>query len=77
MAGYTREQRAAKKAAQEAEGKNPDPDTSASSVDDQMPTQVAEASPDDWLIAVIKDGVSMRVHPTCLKAHKSLGWKEV
>jgi len=28
------------------------------------------------LIAVSKDGAYLEVHPTCLEAHLSVGWKE-
>ncbi|MGY2258121.1 hypothetical protein [Pseudomonas sp. SDO55104_S430] len=29
------------------------------------------------LIAVAKDGETIHVHPTCLAAHRLIGWKEV
>lgn len=30
---------------------------------------------DDGLIAMNKDGESVRVHPTCVKSHQAAGWK--
>jgi hypothetical protein len=30
---------------------------------------------DDGLVAVVKDGTVIRVHPTCVKAHLGAGWK--
>ncbi len=54
MAGLTKEQRAAKAAAEE----------NSSQADESH------------LIAVCKDGETLMVHPTCLAAHRLLGWKE-
>lgn len=54
MAGLTKEQRAAKAAA------------------DQNSSQADESH----LIAVCKDGETIRVHPTALADHKRLGWRE-
>lgn len=31
---------------------------------------------DSHLIEVAKDGETLKVHPTCLTAHRLLGWKE-
>ena len=31
---------------------------------------------ENHLIAVCKDGETLMVHPTCLAAHRLLGWKE-
>jgi len=31
---------------------------------------------DDGLVAMRKGGESLRVHPTCVADHKSLGWVE-
>jgi hypothetical protein len=53
MAGLTREQRAEREAAKEAE-----------------PEAV-----DDGLIEVTKGDETLRVHPSCVKAHLSAGWK--
>lgn len=39
---------------------------------DQNSQQVAD---DSHLIAVEKDGETLRVHPTALENHKRLGWK--
>ncbi len=29
------------------------------------------------LVLMAKDGVTLEVHPTCVKAHKDAGWKVV
>ena len=31
---------------------------------------------DDGLVSLRKDGESLRVHPSCVADHKSLGWTE-
>jgi hypothetical protein len=36
----------------------------------------ASASPEEGLVRVVKAGESLDVHPTCLAAHKALGWVE-
>lgn len=36
----------------------------------------AVAAEAEGLVAVIKDGVKLFVHETCLAAHKVLGWKQ-
>ena len=30
---------------------------------------------EDGLVAMVKDGEELRIHPTCVQAHKESGWK--
>lgn len=40
---------------------------------DESTTQ-EETVVDDGLVAMIKNGEEMRVHPSCVKAHEELKW---
>ena len=34
-----------------------------------------ESNENDGLVAMVKNGEEMHVHPTCVQAHKESGWK--
>ena len=42
---------------------------------DEQGTEASADDADDGLVAVHKDGETLRVHPTCVKAHHAAGWK--
>ena len=42
---------------------------------EQEPDEDEVFSDDSDLVAMIKDGTVMKVHPTCVKAHEDAGWK--
>lgn len=45
--------------------------------DKQKPEAKAVAAPvDDGLVAVKKNGETLRVHPSCVKDHIKVGWKQ-
>ena len=73
MAGHTKEQRAAKKAAQaEAEAQH-------QAQPEQQVAVVKKSAPvsDVGFVPMTKAGETIDVHPTCVKSHKAAGWKEV
>ena len=37
--------------------------------------RAAQEQEDDGLVAMVKDGEELRIHPTCVQAHKEAGWK--
>lgn len=87
MAGLTKEQRAARAAQQKAvakataapaaeAGTRPDDAHPGEQIDvqDMEPIKAKKKAEDLGLVAVIKDGEILLVHPTCLKAHMEQGW---
>lgn len=40
-----------------------------------IPKQQAKEPVDDGLVPVSKDGETLRVHPSCVEAHKKTGWR--
>jgi hypothetical protein len=36
--------------------------------------KAASEDKDDGLVEMTKDGETLRVHPSCVEAHKSAGW---
>lgn len=69
MAGLTKEQRAERAAAKAAE------DEAAKRAAEEAAKAAEDGSEDDGLIAVVKDGEPLRVHPSCVGAHVRAGWK--
>lgn len=45
-------------------------------IDEAAKKPVDEEVDNSHLIAVTKDGETLMVHPTCLAAHRLLGWRE-
>lgn len=58
MAGLTKEQRAAKAAAQV----------------EQTTDATQDTSPVDGLVAMKSGSEELRVHPSCVKSHQDAGW---
>lgn len=88
MAGLTKEQKATKALLEKAiELSGLKAEEFAALSDEEKASHTAKAqealdadkAPDvdnSHLIAVTKDGETLEVHPTCLAAHRLLGWKE-
>ena len=68
MAGYTKEQRAAKAAALAAEHPQ------AQDAPVAKPEPVVAVLLDPMLVNMTKDGETLSVHSTCVKAHLDVGW---
>lgn len=49
--------------------------TKAQRAEREAQHEAQETPTDDGLIAMSKDGETMRVHPSCVTAHVSLGWQ--
>lgn len=75
MAGLTREQRAAREALKAAGAVESRPDDADHGIQASGLTVDGDAlEQSDGLTAMSKDGETLRVHPTCVKAHQSAGW---
>ena len=46
----------------------------APQVADPVPEVMEAEQAEPWLVAVHRDGVTLRVHPTCVAAHRAAGW---